>query len=105
MVNFWVAILILKMEEEKQHFWHSILYCFKVKNATEPPFPPPKKKKICAVYEEGAVTGQMYQKWFAKFGAGDFLLDDTPVLVNQLKLIATKSRHSLRTINIIPCRR
>ena len=62
-------------------------------------------KKVCAVYEEGAVTGQMYQKWFAKFGAGDFLLDDTPVLVNQLKLIATKSRHSLRTINIIPCRR
>ena len=24
-------------------------------------------KNICAVYEEGAVTDQMYQKWFAKF--------------------------------------
>ena len=34
-------------------------------------------KKICAVYEEGAVTGRTCQKWFAKFRAGD-LLDDTP---------------------------
>ena len=50
-------------------------------------------KKICLEYGEGAVTDQMYQKWFAKSGAGDFLLDDTPVWVNQLKLIATKSRH------------
>ena len=25
------------------------------------------KKKICAVYGEGAVTDQMCQKWFAKF--------------------------------------
>ena len=33
------------------------------------------KKRICAVYEEGAVTDQMYQKWFAKFHAGDFSLD------------------------------
>ena len=26
-----------------------------------------QKKKICAVYREGAVTGQTYQKWFANF--------------------------------------
>ena len=25
------------------------------------------KKKICAVYREGAVTDQMSQKWFVKF--------------------------------------
>ena len=36
------------------------------------------QKKICAVYGEGAVTDQMCQKWFAKFPAGDFSLDDTP---------------------------
>ena len=37
-----------------------------------------KKKKICAVYGEGAVTDQMRQKWFAKFHAGNFSLDDAP---------------------------
>ena len=35
-------------------------------------------KKICAVYGEGAVTDQMCQKWFVKFRAGDFSLDDSP---------------------------
>ena len=52
-----------------------------------------KKKKICAVYGEGAVTDQMCQKWFAKFCAGDFSLDDAPQSLDQLKLIAIKSRH------------
>ena len=28
------------------------------------------------MYGEGAVTDQVCQKWFAKFCAGDFLLDD-----------------------------
>ena len=36
------------------------------------------QKKMCAVYGEGAVTDGMCQKWFAKFPAGDFLLDDAP---------------------------
>ena len=50
------------MEENKQHFQHSILYYYKKgKNATEMP------KKICAVCGEGAVTDQMCQKWFVKF--------------------------------------
>ena len=52
-----------------------MLYDFKKgKNATE------TQKSICAVYGEGAVTNQMCQKWFAKFHAGDFLLDDAPQL-------------------------
>ena len=51
LVNFCVAILILKMEEKKQHFWHIMLYYFKKgKTATE------THKKICAVYGEGTVT-------------------------------------------------
>ena len=33
-------------------------------------------RKICAVYGEGAMTAQMCQKWFVKFRAGEFLLDD-----------------------------
>ena len=35
-----------------------------------------KKKKICAVDGEGAVTDGMCQKWFVKFRAGDFSLED-----------------------------
>ena len=36
LVNFCVAILILKMEEKKQHFQHIVPYYFKKgKNATE----------------------------------------------------------------------
>ena len=61
------------MEEKRQHFQHIMLYYFKKgKNATE------MQKKICAVYGEGTATDQMCQKWFAKFHAGDFLLDDGP---------------------------
>ena len=49
------------MEENKQHFWHIMLYYFKKsKNATE-------TKKICAVYGETAVTDRTCQKWFEKF--------------------------------------
>ena len=52
-----------------------MLYYFnKGKNATEM-----QKKKICAAYGEGAVTDRTCQKWFAKFCAGDFSLDDAPV--------------------------
>ena len=50
-MNFCVAILKLKIEENMQHFWHIMLYYFKQgKNATE------MQKKICVVHGEGAVT-------------------------------------------------
>ena len=72
-MNFCVAILILKMEKKKQHFWHIMLYYFKKgKNATK------RQKKICAMYGEGAATDRTRQKWFAKFCAGDFSLEDAP---------------------------
>ena len=35
-----------------------------------------KHTKICAVRGEGAVTDRTCQKWFAKFHAGDFSLDN-----------------------------
>ena len=65
----------IEMEEKKQQFWHIMLYYFKKgENATE------TQKKICAVYGEGAVTDRTCQKWFVKFRAGDFSLDDAPQL-------------------------
>ena len=39
------------------------------------------QKKICSVYGEGAVTDQTCQRWFAKFHAADFLLDDAQMFV------------------------
>ena len=49
-MNFFAAILVLKMEEDAKHFWHIMFYYFKKgKNTTE------MQKKICAVYGEGAV--------------------------------------------------
>ena len=54
-----------------------MLYYFKKgKDTTE--MPKKKKKKICAVYREGAVADRMCQKWFVKFCAGEFSLDDAP---------------------------
>ena len=62
------------MEEKKQHFQHIMLYYFKKgKNATEM-----QKKKICALYGEGAVIDRPCQKGFAKLRDGDFSLDDAP---------------------------
>ena len=50
LVNFCAAILILKVKEDLQHFWHIVFYFKEGKNATE------AQKKIFAVYGEGAVT-------------------------------------------------
>ena len=63
------------MEENMQHFWHIMLYYFmKGKNTTE------MQEKIRALYGEGAMADQTCQKWFVKFCAGDFSLDDAPWL-------------------------
>ena len=62
-MNFCVAILVLRMEGNMQHFQHIMLYYFKKGiNTTE------MQKKICTVYGEGAVTDQMCLKWFVKLG-------------------------------------
>ena len=58
------------MKENMQHFQHIVLYYNKKgKNATEM-----QKNKICAVYGEDAVTDGIYQKWFVRFHAGDFIV-------------------------------
>ena len=82
------------MEENKQHFWYIMLYYFKKgKNSTD------SQKKICAVQGEGA--DQTCQKWFAKFYAGDFLLDDAPWLGRPVEVDDDQIK-TLRTINVIP---
>ena len=58
---------------KKQHFWHIVNYYFRKGKSTTA-----MQKNICAVYGDHAVTNQTCQKWFAKFHAGDFSLDDAP---------------------------
>ena len=76
LVNFCVAILILKMVENKQHFQHIVLYYFrKGKSATEMQ---KKKKRFAQCMEKVLWLDGTCQKWFAKFCAGDFLLVGAP---------------------------
>ena len=74
-----------------------MLYYFKKgKNAIE------MQKKMCAVYGECAVTDQTWQKWFAKFHAGDFSLDGAPwsgrpdeVDSDQIETLIEINQHSM----------
>ena len=50
------------------------------------------------MYGEGAVTDQMCQKWFVKFRAGDFSLDNAPqsgrpVEVDQIETLIENNQH------------
>ena len=94
-MNFCVAILILKIEEKSNIFG---ILCFitsrKVKVQLK------CKKKICAVYGESAATDWTYEKWFAKFRAGDFSLEDAPrsgrpveVDSNQIETLIENNQH------------
>ena len=49
-----------------------------------------KKKKICAVCGEGAVTDPMCYQWLVKFCAGDFSLDNPPWLGRPVNLMAIR---------------
>ena len=64
-----------------------------------------KKKKICAVYGEVAVIDGTCQKWFVSFMLEISCWMMLHGQVDQLKLIAIKSRHQLRPISIMPPRR
>ena len=65
------------MEGKKPTFKYSILYYFKKGKTTTKM---EKKKKISVVFGEGTMTYPMCQKWFVKFYAGDFSLEDAPQL-------------------------
>ena len=99
MVNISVAILILKMDKNSQHFWHIILSYFKKgKNVHE------TQKNIHAVYGEGAMTDQTCQKWFVKFCARDFSLDDA-LWSGRAAEVDSHQIETFRTINIFSCGR
>ena len=84
------------MKKNTQRFQHIMLYYFqKGKNAIE------TQKQIYAVYGEGVVTDWTCQKWFAKFCARDFSLDDAPWLgrpvevdSNQIEELIENNQHS-----------
>ena len=63
------------------------------------------QNKSCAVYREGAVTDWTYQKWFAKFHAADFLLDDALGSGTPAEVDSDHIEILIKMINIIPCRR
>ena len=61
------------------------------------------QKKVCAAYEEDAMTKSNASKWLAKFHDVDFSIDDA-----QLDIpieIDSDQIKTLRTIISIPCRR
>ena len=72
-----------------------LFYFKKGKNTTE------RQKLFCAVCGEGAVTHRTCPKWFVKFHAGDFLLDDAPWWGRPVE-IDSDQIEILGTINIIP---
>ena len=57
------------------------------------------------MYGEGAVTDRMCQKWFEKFHAGDFSLDDAPWLGRQVGVDSNQIKTLIEKINVIPCGR
>ena len=59
------------------------------------------QKKICTVYGEFAVTNWMCQRWFVKFPARDFSLDDAPQLGRPVEV----DSNQIDTLIEIPCRR
>ena len=91
-MNSCVAILILKMEENMQHFG---ILCFFISRKVKTQLK--HKNDLCRVYREGAVTDRMCQTWFAKFCAGDFSLDDAPNEVDGDQMEALTEK-----INILP---
>ena len=62
LVNFCVAILILKMKKKIRNIFGVLRFIISRKASTQL-----KRKKRCAVCGEGAVTDQTCQKWFVKF--------------------------------------
>lgn len=87
LVNFCIAILLLKMEEKKQNFQLIMLYYFKKGNTTK------MRKCICAVYGEGAATDQACQSSLWSFVLEISYWTMLHSRVYELKLIVIKLRY------------
>ena len=100
--NLYVAILNIEDGRKKQHFWHIVHYYFrKGKNTTA------MQKDIFAVYGDDAVTNRTCQRWFAKFHAGDFSLDDIPWLSRPVEVDSSQIETLIENsqLIVISCRR
>ena len=103
-MNFCVAILILKMEENTQHFWHIVLYCFK-KGSNEAEIQ--KGSGVCRARRR-CCDERTCQKWCVRFRAGGSSLDDAPrsgrpaeITGNQIGALLENDQHfTMETANI-----
>ena len=69
-VNFCQFLYAFEYGRKQSAFQVFNFFYRKGKNATQ------ATNKICAVYDEGTVAERTVQKWFARFKAGDFNLED-----------------------------
>ena len=102
LVNLYVAILNIEDGRKKQHFWHIVHYYFRKGKTTTA-----MQKDICAMYGDDAVTNRTFQRWFAKFHAGDFSLDDTPWLSRPVEVDSSQIETLIENnqLIVISCRR
>lgn len=61
------------MDENKVHFRHILLFYFRQGKTA-----PQALREISAVYGAEAITEKTCRRWFGRFHAGDFNLDDAP---------------------------
>jgi len=87
------------MEENKVYFRHLMLFFYrKGKSATQ------AANKMCVVYGEGAVAERTVRKWFARFKAGDFNLEDQegpgkPSITGEDQIKTLRITHAIRHVN------
>ncbi|EFN84025.1 Histone-lysine N-methyltransferase SETMAR, partial [Harpegnathos saltator] len=60
-----------KMENQKVHFRHVMLYCFKRGFTASQTL-----NEMFSVYGDACVTHQTVRKWYRRFEAGDFNMED-----------------------------
>ena len=91
-MNFCVAILILKMEENMQHFQHIMLYYFK-KGENTAVMKKKKKKRFVHCVEKVLQLIKCVKSGLRSFMLETFLWMMLQGQVGQLKLIVIKLRH------------
>ena len=91
-MNFYVAILILKMEENYQHFQHIMLYYFKKGKSTTKM----QKKDLHSVWRRCCDWWNV-SKVVCEFHAGNFLLDDAPWSGRPVEVDSDQIKTSIET--------
>jgi len=60
---------------------------------------PQAANKICTIYGEGIVAERTVRKWFARFKAGDFNLEDHDRSPPQMKIKTLIENNAIRHVN------